>query len=90
MKAINTTSAGEQRRVVVQVPGVDFLGAGIEPVIERQPSGFVSMAIITYPDGDKCGSGALGSFETEDEAYQCAVTYGRSEAERRLLMTLFE
>jgi hypothetical protein len=90
MKATNTTSAEEKRRVIVQVPGVDFLGAGIVPVIERQPSGFVSMAIITYPDGDKCGSGALGSFETEDDAYQCAVTYGRWEAERRLLMTLFE
>ncbi|MFM0140084.1 hypothetical protein [Caballeronia grimmiae] len=60
------------------------------PVIERQPSGFVSMAIIMYPGGEECASGALGSFETEDDAYQRVMTYGRSEVGRRLLMTFLK
>jgi len=90
MKPANIVETGERRQIAMQVPSVGFLGAEIMPLIEGRPSGFVSMTIITYPDGEQCGSGALGSFATEEEAYQCAVAYGRSEANRRLLMTLIE
>ncbi|SAL62712.1 hypothetical protein AWB68_03321 [Caballeronia choica] len=90
MKPANTVAVDAQRRVVMHVPRVDFIGAGIVPLIEWQPSGFVSMAIVTYRGDEKCGSSALGRFETEADACQYAVPYGKAEAERRLLMTLID
>ena len=90
MKPAHTLAVDARQRNVLHVPRVDFIGAGIVPLIELQPSDFVSMAIVTYPGGEKCGSGALGSFPTEADARQYAVAYAKSEAQRRLLMTLFE
>nr|WP_158447308.1 hypothetical protein [Paraburkholderia sp. BL8N3] len=48
------------------------------------------MAIGTYPGGEKSGSGAPSSFASEADVCQYAVAYAKAEAQRRLLMTLFE
>jgi hypothetical protein len=89
MKQANTVAVDAQRRNVMHVPRVDFIGAGIVPPIEWRPSALLSMAIVTYPRGEECGSGAVGSFATEANACQYA-SVGKAEAERRLLMTLIE
>ncbi|SAL84505.1 hypothetical protein AWB67_06696 [Caballeronia terrestris] len=90
MKRANTVAVDAQRRDIMHVPRVDFIGAGIVPLIEWRTSALLSMAIVTYPSGEECGSGALGSFATEADAYQYGVEYGKAEAKRRLLMTLIE
>ncbi|SAL79504.1 hypothetical protein AWB68_05649 [Caballeronia choica] len=90
MKPANTVGVDAQRRVVMHVPRVDFIGAGIVTPIEWQPSGFVSMAIVTCRVDEKYGNSALGRIETEADACQYAVPCGKAEAERRLLMTLIE
>lgn len=90
MKPANTLAVDSQRRNVMHVPRVDFTEAGIVPLIELRPSEFVSMAIVTYPGGEKCGSGALESFATEADGCQYAVAYAKAEAQRRLLVTLFQ
>lgn len=91
MKPANTLAVDAQLRNVMHLPRVDFIGAGIVPLIELQPSDFVSVAIVTYPGGEKSGSGAFGSFAAEaEEACQYVVPYAKAEAQCRLLMTLFE
>lgn len=54
------------------------------------PSGFASMAIVTYRGDDRCESSALGSFEAEADPCQFALAFTKAESERRLLMTLIE
>ena len=67
---------------------VGYMGATIHPIVTRNASGFTCMAIIAEPGRERRGSGMLGTFETEAEACQCAVAFGRSEIERHRLMTL--
>jgi hypothetical protein len=67
---------------------IRFMGATITPVISRDDHGFVSMVIVTTSDGEKHGSGAVGCFESEDEAYRFAVEYARSTLVRQGLLTL--
>ena len=74
----------------MHLPRVDFIGVGTIPLIEWQPSGFVSMAIVNYRGDEKSGSSALGSFEAEADTCEYAVAYTKAESERRLLMTLIE
>ncbi|TCK32697.1 hypothetical protein B0G84_8548 [Paraburkholderia sp. BL8N3] len=90
MKPANTLAVDAQQRNVMHIPRVDFIGAGIVPLVELQSSEFVSMAIGTYPGGEKSGSGAPSSFASEADVCQYAVAYAKAEAQRRLLMTLFE
>ncbi|KDR37590.1 hypothetical protein BG61_13505 [Caballeronia glathei] len=90
MKPANTLAVDAQQRNAMHIPRVDFIGAGIVPLIELQPSDFVSVAIVTYPGCEKCGSGAPGNFATEADVCQYTTAYAKAEAERRLLMTLFE
>lgn len=67
---------------------VVYLDSMILPVVMRNPSGFTSMAVITDFSRERRGSGMLGTFATEAEAYDCAIGFGRSEIERLRLMTL--
>lgn len=60
----------------------------ILPVVTRNASGFTSMAVITDFSRERRGSGVLGTFGTEAEAYRCAVEFGMFEIERLRLMTL--
>jgi hypothetical protein len=76
------------KETVMPSPGVGYMGAVILPIVEHTSLGFTSMAVIVDFDGNQRGSGALGSFETEVEAWNCAVEFGTLEIERRCLMTL--
>ena len=69
-------------------PLVVYIGATIHPLVTRSASGFTCMAIIAESGRERRGSGMLGTFETEAEAYQYAVAFGRSDIERHRLMTL--
>ena len=66
---------------------VDYMGNVIVPVVTKEPSGFISAAIITDENGDGQATGALGCFATEAQARQFAVEYAKSEIGRRRLMT---
>lgn len=72
----------------MQPPGGVYMGSTILPIVTRNASGFTAMAIITDLGQEQRGSGVLGTFDTETEAYQCAVAFGRSEIDRYRLMTL--
>ena len=72
----------------MQPPVVVYMGATIFPVVTRDASGFTSMTIVSESGLEKRGSGILGTFDTEAEAYRHAVEFGRSEIERLRLMTL--
>lgn len=72
----------------MQPPEVVYMGWTIFPVVLQESSGFASMAIIADRALDQRGSGVLGPFNTEAEAYQRAITFGKSEIERHRLMTL--
>lgn len=73
----------------MQPPGVVYMGWKISPIVVRDSSGFASMTIIADQAQEQRGSGVIGTFGTQAEAYQWAVAFGRSEVERRRLMTLF-
>jgi hypothetical protein len=67
---------------------VDYMGNVIVPVVTKEPSGFISAAIITDENGDGQATGALGCFASEEQARQFTVEYAKSEIERRRFMTL--
>ncbi|MDB5789299.1 MAG: hypothetical protein JWQ50_9214 [Caballeronia mineralivorans] len=71
----------QPRRVV-------FMGATIFPIVAPIPSGFSSMVIIVDGNHEQRGSGALGTFDTRDEAFQCAVEHAKAEIKRHCLMTM--
>jgi len=72
----------------MQPPEVVYMGSTILPVVVRNSSGFTSMAVVTDFGHERWGSGMLGTFGTEAEAFQCAIEFGISEIERLRLMTL--
>ncbi|WP_158936989.1 hypothetical protein [Burkholderia sp. S171] len=72
----------------MQPPLVVYMDATIHPIVTRGASGFTCMIIITESGRERRGSGVLGTFDTEAEAYQYAVAFGRSDIERHRLMTL--
>ncbi len=41
---------------------VDYMGNVIVPIVTKDPSGFISTAIITDENGDGQATGALGCF----------------------------
>jgi hypothetical protein len=67
---------------------VFYMGATIHPIVTRNASGFACMTVIAEPGYESRGSGMLGTFDTADQAYDCAVEFGRSEVERHRLLTL--
>ena len=67
---------------------VEYMGNVIVPVVTKEPSGFISAAIITDENGDGQATAAPGCFETEALARQFAVEYAKSEIGRRRLLTL--
>ena len=77
MKPADTAAVDAQRRVVMHMPRVDFIGAGIATPIEWQPSGFVSMAIVTCRVDEKYGNSALGRIETEADTSRTLFPAGR-------------
>ncbi len=72
----------------MQPQGVVYLGSTIFPVVVPDSAGFTSMAIVTDLCQEKQSCGVLGPFDTEMEAYQCAIAFGKSEIERHRLLTL--
>jgi hypothetical protein len=72
----------------MQSPGVGFMGATIFPIVAPIPSGFSSMVIIVDGNHEQRGSGMLGTFETRDDAFQCAVEHAKAEIQRHCLMTM--
>jgi hypothetical protein len=72
----------------MQSPGVGFMGATIFPTVAPIPSGFSSMVIIVDGNHEQRGSGMLGTFETRDDAFQCAVEHAKAEMQRHCLMTM--
>jgi hypothetical protein len=56
---------------------VDYMGNVIVPVVTKEPSGFISAAIITDENGDGQATGALGCFASEEQARQFAVEYAK-------------
>jgi hypothetical protein len=72
----------------MQQRSVVYMGATIHAIVTRIASGFTCMTIVSESGRESRGSGMLGSFETEAEAYQYAIAFGRSDIERHRLMTL--
>jgi hypothetical protein len=67
---------------------VVFMGATIFPIVVQSSSGFSSMAIIVDSNREQRGSGSLGTFETRDDAFTCAVEHAKAEIRRHCLMTM--
>jgi|HubBroStandDraft_6_1064221.scaffolds.fasta_scaffold5823994_1 hypothetical protein len=63
----------------MQPPGVAFMGATIFPIVAPIPCGFSSMVIIVDGNHEQRGSGTLGTFETRDDAFKCAVEHAKTE-----------
>jgi len=72
----------------MQPQGVTFMGATIFPIVAPIPSGFSSMVIIVDGNHEQRGLGTLGTFETRDDAFKCAVEHAKEEIERHCLMTM--
>jgi len=72
----------------MQPRGVGFMGATIFPIVVPTPSGFSSMVVIVDGNHEQRGSGVLGTFDTRDEAFQCAVEHAKAEIQRHCLMTM--
>ena len=72
----------------MQQPSLIFMGATIFPIIARMPAGFSSMVIIVDGNHEQRGSGTLGTFETRDDAFKCAVEHAKAEIRRDCLMTM--
>jgi hypothetical protein len=72
----------------MQPPRVVFMGATIFPIVAPIPAGFSSMVIIVDGNHEQRGSGTLGTFETRDDAFKCAVEHAKAEIRRHCLMTM--
>ncbi|SOE96860.1 hypothetical protein SAMN05414139_09873 [Burkholderia sp. D7] len=69
----------------MELPGVVFMGATIFPIVAPISAGFSSMVIIVDENRE---SGTLGTFETRDDAFRCAVEHAKAEIRRHCLMTM--
>jgi len=69
-------------------PKVAYMGATIFPLITRVPSGFSCAVVVMDANDERRGSGDLGVFARKVDAYRSAIAYGKSEIERRCLLTL--
>jgi hypothetical protein len=77
-----------EQEAAMEPPRVVFMGATIFPIVVRSSSGFSSMAIIVDGNHEQRGSGTLGTFETPDAAFKCAVDHAKAEIRRHCLMTM--
>jgi hypothetical protein len=66
----------------MEPPRVVFMGATIFSIVAPISSGFSSMVIIVDGNHEQRGSGTLGTFDTRDQAFQCAVEHAKAEAGR--------
>jgi hypothetical protein len=64
------------------------MGATIFPIVAPISSGFSSMVIIEDGNREQRGSGTLGTIETRDDAFKCAVEHAKVEIRRHCLMTM--
>jgi hypothetical protein len=78
----------DEQEAAMEPPEVVFMGATIFPIVAPIPSGFSSMVIIVDGNREQRGSGTLGTFETRDDAFKCAVEHAKAEIRRHCLMTM--
>jgi hypothetical protein len=64
------------------------MDATIFPLIARVTSGFSVAVVIADANREQWGSGELGVLKTKLEAYRFAIASGKSEIERRRLLTI--
>jgi hypothetical protein len=76
-----------EQEAATEPPKVVFMGTTIFPIVVRSSSGFSSMANIVDGNHEQRGSGTLGTFETRDAAFKCAVDHAKTEI-RHCLMTM--
>jgi hypothetical protein len=69
-------------------PRVAYMDATIFLLIVRVPSGFSCAVVVTDANDKRRGFGDLGVFARKVVAYRPAIAYGKSETERRCLLTL--
>jgi hypothetical protein len=77
-----------EQEAATEPPKVVFMGTTIFPIVVRSSSGFSSMANIVDGNHEQRGSGTLGTFETRDAAFKCAVDHAKTEIRRHCLMTM--
>jgi hypothetical protein len=77
-----------EQEAATEPPKVVFMGTTIFPIVVRSSSRFSSMAIIVDGNHEQRGSGTLGTFETRDAAFKCAVDHAKTEIRRHCLMTM--
>jgi hypothetical protein len=77
-----------EQEAAMEPPRVVFMGTTIFPIVVQSSSGFSSMAIIVDGNHEQRGSGTLGTFETRDAAFKCAVDHAKTEIRRHCLMTM--
>jgi hypothetical protein len=78
----------DKQEAAMELPGVVFMGSTIFPIVAPIPSGFSSMVIIVDGNQGQRGSGTLGTFETRDDAFKCAIEHAKAEIRRHCLMTI--
>jgi hypothetical protein len=78
----------DEQEAAMESPRMVFMGSTIFPIVAPIPSGFSSMVIIVDGNQEQRGSGSLGTFETRDDAFKCAIEHAKAEIRRHCLMTI--